>query len=336
MKKFIMPPALRLALTYLLISIAWILFSDAAVAGFVTDPNVMNNIQSAKGIGFVIATAILLWWLICRELKAREKVERQLRILNLELEQRVDQRTAELTAANERLQELDSLKSKFIADVTHDLRNPVTSLNMRIDLLERATPDKREKYIADLKLRAVQLKTLVDDVLDISRLDVQEAPKMRFAPVDLNQVVEQALVIYQPLAEESDLHLLFEPLPTLPPVAGEYNQLSRLVTNLIANAINYTDTGEIRICTGLSEIQQRGYIAVQDTGRGIDEQDVPHLFKRFYRGKQTDTQTAPGTGLGLSIVDEIARLHGGEVTLESQLGVGSTFTVSLPLTETPR
>jgi signal transduction histidine kinase len=114
----------------------------------------------------------------------------------------------------------------------------------------------------------------------------------------------------------------------LPPVWGEVNQLAQVITNLLTNALNYTPTGQVVITTW----QANGAVclSVQDTGIGIDDEDLPHLFERFYRGRRTAGSDLPGTGLGLAIVKEIVALHSGRIQVSSQVGNGSTFLLSLP------
>ena len=245
-----------------------------------------------------------------------------------ELEQRVAQRTRELAQANERLTELDRLKSKFVSDVSHELRTPVTNLKLYVELLERGKSEKRDYYMTTLKQQANRLVQLVEDILNLSRLELG-AGKAQFAPVDLNALVEQVVNAHRPSADSAGLRLTFVPGPDLRPIRGERNQLAQVVTNLVANAINYTPVGEVRVSTYWWDEQV--CLEVYDTGIGIDPEDVPHLFERFYRGKHADRADIPGSGLGLAIVKEIVDLHTGRIEVESRAGEGSTFRVRLPI-----
>ncbi len=119
---------------------------------------------------------------------------------------------------------------------------------------------------------------------------------------------------------------MFDAAPELPPVQGDVNHLLQVMTNLIANAINYTPAGEVRITSSVEP--DCVLVEVRDTGLGIALEDLPHLFERFYRGQRTRHVT--GTGLGLAIVKEIVEAHGGRIEASSEVGVGSTFRVSLP------
>lgn len=247
-----------------------------------------------------------------------------------ELEARVAARTQELAQANERLLELDRLKTKFVSDVSHELRTPITNLQLYLDLLKHGKPEKRDHHLTVLRQQANRLTRLVEDILDLSRLELGDR-RIAFASVDLNELVEQVVMTHQPLADNANLRLTFEPGPGLPFVQGEVNQLAQVVTNLVANALNYTPVGSVTVRTYLEE--KHVCLNVMDTGIGIDPEDLPHLFERFYRGKQVSQGVVPGTGLGLAIVKEIVDLHRGSIEVNSQGGKGSAFSVRLPFAE---
>ncbi len=244
------------------------------------------------------------------------------------LEQRVAERTRELAEANERLTELDQLKSHFVSDVSHELRTPVANLNLYLNLLERGKLEKRAEYMTILRQQAARLTQLIEDILDLSRLEAGAAQAV-FESLDLNSLAAQVVAALRPSAEAKGLRFQFEPGENLPTIRGAANQLTQVITNLVSNAINYTRAGAIIV--SMRAEQDRVLLQVQDTGIGIDEEDRPHLFERFYRGRRTAQSTTSGTGLGLTIVNEIIEAHGGQVEVESQPEQGSTFTVSLPI-----
>ncbi|MFQ5400431.1 MAG: GAF domain-containing protein [Anaerolineae bacterium] len=246
------------------------------------------------------------------------------------LEMRVEERTRELAQANERLKELDRLKSKFVSEVSHELRTPVTNLKLYLDLLERTGPEKRGRIQAVLRDQTDRLGQLIEDILDLSRLELG-GKRVQFAPVDLNQVVERVVSVHSERARAAGLQLEFSPDPSLPLIQGERNQLSQVVTNLVANAINYTHAGRIQVRTFCNGRKDRVCLEVEDTGMGIEPEDMPHLFERFYRGVHSREIGVPGTGLGLGIVKDIVDIHNGMVDVKSKIGVGSTFQVWLPV-----
>ena len=247
-----------------------------------------------------------------------------------ELEKRVDERTRELTEAYERLQELDRLKSKFVSDVSHELRTPVANIKLYLHLLH-SKPERQAEYLQVIDKQTERLVQLVEDILNLSRLDLSREREVKFAAVDLNAVIRQAVGAHQPRAEAAGLTLYFEPDESLGPVYGEQNQLVQVVTNLVTNALNYTPAGEVRVSTGLDTGREQACLEVQDSGMGIEPEDLPHLFERFYRGERVGSSNIPGTGLGLAIVKEIVDLHGGDIKVESVPGQGSTFKIWLPL-----
>lgn len=245
-----------------------------------------------------------------------------------ELEARVIARTRELAAANEQLTELDRLKSKFVSDVSHELRTPIANLKLYVDLLERGHLDKQAHYIAVLQQQIKRVAELVDDILDLARLETRKEQGITPRLVQLNTIIVPIVVAHQLRAEASALTLTFEPHDNLPPIYGDANQLAQVVTNLLANALNYTSQGTIEVKTLLRD-QQIG-LAISDTGRGIAPEDLPHIFDRFYRGRHVHHADVPGTGLGLAIVKEIVELHHGHIEVESQLDHGTIFTVWFP------
>jgi signal transduction histidine kinase len=244
------------------------------------------------------------------------------------LEQRVAERTQALADANERLTELDRLKTKFVSDVSHELRTPVGNLKLHLDLLERGKPEKREHYLSVLQNQIKRLAQLVEGILDLSRLE-RDRENVVLQPVNLNALVEQVVITHQPSAEAAGLSLTSDLSPNLPSVLGEPRQIIQVITNLLSNAINYTPEGSVRVST----VRDGRLVCLQvsDTGQGLDPEDMPHLFERFYRGKHTGQSDIPGSGLGLAIVKEIVDLHGGRIEVDSRAGEGSTFRVWLPI-----
>lgn len=246
------------------------------------------------------------------------------------LEQRVNERTSELAKANEQLKELDRLKSKFVSDVSHELRTPMANLSLYLSLLDSGKPEKRERYMHVLHEQAARLGQLIEDILDLSRLDTKTTrPEFQF--FDLNELLDQAILAQQPKAGAKKIALLFRPGATLPLFYGLPHQISRMITNLVANAINYTPAGQVIIQSEASD--DKIVITVRDSGIGIDPEDIPFLFERFYRGRLTSQSDMPGTGLGLAIVKEVIEAHQGQIEVESQPGQGSFFKVTLPIIE---
>lgn len=265
---------------------------------------------------------------LIEDIRERKAAEDALRQINTTLEERVYERTLELEAANNRLTELDRMKSRFIADVSHELRTPLSVLNTRVYLLERTPEEKRAEYMQGLREQIERLSKFVNDVLDLSRIE-GERNQMTLEKVALNPLVAQVVDSLQPRALELGLELDCQPANDLPRVIGHSERLGQVITNLVSNALKYTRVGRVLVSTGLEPTGERVWLRVEDTGIGIPAEDLPHIFDRFYRAQNVSQMTIAGTGLGLNIAKEIIEMHGGEISIESEVGVGTTVTVWL-------
>jgi signal transduction histidine kinase len=250
-----------------------------------------------------------------------------------DLEMRVSSRTRELAEANQQLRELDRLKSKFVSNVSHELRTPISNLKLYMSLLQRGKQEKRAHYEMMLQSSVERLGQLVEDILNLSRVEIAHYQPRELEPTDFNAIISQIVATHQSQAETAGLRLQFQPQPDLPLIPGDYNQLSQLVTNLLLNSLHYTRQGSINLSTASPNGQEDVVLAVEDTGIGILPEDLPHVFDRFYRGNHRQPNEIPGTGLGLAIVKEIVEIHQGHISVESQVDVGTRVTVSLPVNQ---
>lgn len=252
----------------------------------------------------------------------------QLRQLNTDLEHIVHDRTEELSFANNKLKQLDGLKSKFISNVSHELRNPVASLKLYVNLLNKNNDDNRERYLSAIGRQIDILTHLVENILDISHLET-DGTKIILAPCDVKHIAQRVIESNRPRAEDAGLELTLLLCPEPVTVLASASKLMQLVTNLVANAINYTEEGAVSV--EISVIGSDALIIVEDTGIGIPKEDMPHLFERFYRGHNVNELEIRGTGLGLGIVKEVVDLHMGKIIVESEEGQGTRFQISIPL-----
>ncbi len=294
-------------------------------------------VQSLKapiydGAGKVNGVQISFW-----DITARQQAESQravalasLRDLNATLEQRVADRTAELQSANARLTELDHLKNEFLSRISHELRTPLSGILLAFELLETARPEKRERYMQRIKQSAHRLREMIEDVLMFAQLNRDINPDM-ITPINLNDVIESRLTTWHQLSAEHNLQFHLDLAHNLPYFRTDSDLIGQAINRLVVNAVNYTPAGSVRVSTALrTEFDQAWItISVQDTGPGITPEDLPHIFERFYRGRAAADYKTPGTGIGLSISREIAEKLGGRLTVETQVGVGSTFTLWL-------
>ncbi len=229
--------------------------------------------------------------------------------------------------------EVDRMRKKFVANVSHELRTPITSIKLFHTLLQSGPAERREDYLRTMAGEIARLERLVEDLLDISRLD-RGVLSLEVGPVDLNEVVEEVMRVHTPRAEGRGLSVELALYEGLPKILGDRQRLAQVITNLITNAINYSSPGDrIGVRTALTSQAGQAVItlAVSDTGVGIAGQDLPFVFNRFFRAETARVEGIPGTGLGLSIVKEIVEMHNGIIRAESTLGEGSTFTVMLPV-----
>ncbi len=254
-----------------------------------------------------------------------------------DLEQRVAERTLSLAQANDKLRTVDELKSKFIAEITRELRTPITNLVVYTDLIKQGKPERRMHYIQSLEQQVSRLVRLFEDSLDLSRLEMLRMEAERpLHPLNLNQTVAGVIASFQPRTQEGNITLHSYSADDLPKISGEQNQIAHAVGHLLTNAFSYTADGEISVRTAYQPDQNRICLEVADTGSGIDAEDLPYVFDSFYRGRHAKTLNVPGNGLGLAIVKEIVELHKGRIEIESKRNEGTTVRIYLPVEPTPR
>ncbi len=255
--------------------------------------------------------------------------ELQLHMQNLEA--LVRERTTDLQAALERVQSADRLKSEFVSNVSHELRTPLTNIKLYLTLLTRGKREKLYAYLETLRRETDRLQELIESILDLSRLDLGRTRAI-LEPTDLNLLMGTLVADRAALVTDRGLGLDVEPSAQLPLALADARLVEQVLTNLLTNALNYTPAGgQIRLYTGCVEAEGQRWITVSvaDTGPGIPEKERPQLYERFYRGSAGRASDAPGTGLGLAICKEIMDRHGGRITLDSEVGQGSTFTIWL-------
>ena len=229
--------------------------------------------------------------------------------------------------------ELDSMKSEFVATVSHDLRSPLTLMRGYATMLEMVGElnEQQQGYVRKIISGVENMSRLVNNLLDLGRIEIGVG--LQVEHVTVLDIIERVTSALQLQASQKNIALKVE-LPKDMPHAVEADQalLHQAVYNLVENAIKYTpDEGRVTIRT----LSQPGYLifAVEDSGLGISTEDLPHLFEKFYRGKQRETRSQPGSGLGLAIVHSVATNHGGRVWVDSVVGKGSTFYLQIPLNQ---
>jgi signal transduction histidine kinase len=263
----------------------------------------------------------------CRYAIERKQFLEQLHQVNQTLETKVEERTAELLKA----QEINQLKSEFVSILSHDIRNPLNTILLAAGLLQRhnegLTNDGKINHLQLIRSAIKNVSNLLDEASLIGKSD---SGKLSYQPRLLNleklcyELVEQS----QLSAQEKQLNLIFTSSEHCCEYLGDETLLKHIVSNLLNNAIKYSIPGG----TVLFEIikQEKSVILkFQDQGIGITEDDQKQLFQPFHRGENVGK--IPGSGLGLTIVKQCVETHGGDITVNSQVGVGSTFIINLPI-----
>ena len=267
-----------------------------------------------------------------RMLRHLTETQDQIQEVNSELEARVDQ----LGHLNLQLYEANRLKSDFLANMSHELRTPLNSIIGFSEVLQGITSlnDKQRRYASNIQKSGKLLLEMINDILDLAKV---EAGKMdvRRSEFDLSRLVSAQCDMIHSLSEDKNISLSVEVPEGLPQAYQDQNKLGQILNNLLSNAIKFTPEGGM-ITVRVSDLANgRFQLLVSDTGVGIAEEDQAIIFQKFRQSRKVLdgeglTREYAGTGLGLSIVKELAKLLGGEVDFESELGRGSSFWVTLP------
>lgn len=363
--------AFQISAIYLVVGIVWIAASDRTLATLVKkmgDPwGTLTTFQTLKGWAFVVITAVILYFLIRKFTTSIERsmnaTQRAAEAYRGRLEQNVQARTADILTANRRLQdqidqrkgieaelrsakraseEASIAKSTFLANTTHEIRTPLTSILGYADLLadRDLSADQRDRFVTIVRQNAAHLLTLIDDLLDLSRI---ETGNLRVTMADHSplDIAENTLELLRPRAVQKGLTLTLNPHADIPDVLRTDGvRLRQVLLNLVNNAIKFTPTGTVSLvvrgieASGNAATVDNGWVQfdVIDTGIGIAAEHLAQIFEPFYQVEHGENRRYAGTGLGLAISRRLIEQMGGTLTVSSQWGKGSTFTVKVPLT----
>jgi signal transduction histidine kinase len=251
------------------------------------------------------------------------------------IEEQLRHQKEELEEQNRRVQEVNRLKTEFVTIVSHELRTPLTSIAGYVELLlageaGRLVQAQRE-YLGTVKNNADRLIELIEDLLDISRIEAGKVELHR-TTLDLSQLIQEVAGLLRPQIEAKGQLLTLNLADALPVLVGDAKRVMQILTNLLSNAHKYTPPGG-RITVTVRGEDGRVRVEVQDTGIGLSSDDQAQLFAKFFRAKNPATRQVGGTGLGLAITRSLVEMHGGEITVSSAPGQGSTFSFTLSATQ---
>ena len=281
----------------------------------------------------VMGVAVLigggLHWLRLKHVRERElerKVERRTEALREEKEKTEQQA--------KRLEALDEARSNLFTDLSHELRTPLSMVTspLRTVLSDGSLPARARQSLEIALQNAERLESLVDEVLNLSRLETGRL-SLEPRPGDLVSFAQTVVRSFEPMAEHQDLTLRFRADTEEVPSVFDPDKLRSVLGNLLENALTYTsEGGKVLVKVGRIEEDTAGF-RVSDTGPGIPESEMDHLFDRYRRGDDASDDHSDGLGLGLALAKELTELHGGTIEVESEREMGTTFTVTLPLRE---
>lgn len=298
----------KITVLYLVVGLAWILFTDAILESMVENYEVLTKIQSFKGGFYVTITSILLFILIRRYTKKEEATKQK------------------LIESKEKAEESDRLKSAFLANMSHEIRTPMNGILGFVSLLEDTTltKEKYTVYLNFVKKSSERLLSTINDIIEISKIESKQVV-LHASEFDLNESLQFLFDFFKPEAERKGLRFVYNnPLNDREIIFyTDKNKLESILTNFLKNALKFTGKGFIEF--GLKDDETSFSFYVKDSGPGIDKNKIPLIFERFTQGDIEITRPYEGSGLGLSIAKAYAELIGGEIVVDSVKGEGSTF-----------
>lgn len=269
---------------------------------------------------------------ILRDISDLKETEEKLKEINeeyLALNEELTQTNEELYASKERAEESDKLKSAFLANMSHEIRTPMNAILGFSELLNNPeiSAIKRTKYTSVINETANQLLHIINDVLDISKIESGNI-QIEQKPFNLYQALNDVFNVYQPQVSEKVKISLNYNLNKDLSLTGDKNRISQILHNLLSNAVKFTDQGQINLDCSLENNTVK--LRVKDTGRGIMQENLSRVFERFWQEKTKLEENKGGTGLGLAISQQLALKMGGSITVESPKNTGSEFCLHLP------
>jgi signal transduction histidine kinase len=256
-------------------------------------------------------------------------------IENVRLFQEIQEKSRELETANDRLKELDQLKSDFVSNVSHELRTPLTAIKGAVDLLLREVPgplnENQTHYLSRVRSNTQHLAGLINDLLDLAKIEEGKV-ELKEVRVSVGGLVHEVMETVKPMAAEKPVLLEVKlPEPSVL-VWADRDKVTQVLMNLVGNAIKFTPPQGMVTVSASRGGAEWAQVSVNDNGPGISAEECQKIFQKFYQVSEDGGAKPKGTGLGLAISKALVELHGGKIWVESEEGRGSTFSFTLPVT----
>ncbi|MGH7463307.1 MAG: sensor histidine kinase, partial [Longimicrobiales bacterium] len=276
-----------------------------------------------------------------REALERTRLYEQLRAASDELQMRVQSATAELATQNEllrrqaiELEQASRLKSQFLANMSHEFRTPLNAMlgytHMLLQGIAGDLSPAAKRQLQRIDSNGRHLLTIINEILDITRIEAGKMP-IQLSEFSVNDIVPEVMAELDPVIGRSKLAVVPTLEPKAPPVRSDRQKVKQIVVNLLSNALKFTHQGGIEIAVQHDPVQGTVAIAVSDTGIGIAPENHERIFEDFRQVDDSPSRQYGGTGLGLAICRRLATSLGGRIALRSNLGQGSTFTLTIPV-----
>jgi two-component system, OmpR family, phosphate regulon sensor histidine kinase PhoR len=228
------------------------------------------------------------------------------------------------------LRNLQTMRREFVGNISHELRTPLAGIKAIVETLQDGAIDDKDvarDFLGKVNMEVDNLTQMVNELIELSRIETGKV-KLDLATVNLNMLINEVIERLKPLSERKQITILTNLSGTLPTVQADRERIQQVIINIMHNAIKFTpDSGEIKVSTEADT--ESVTVRITDTGIGISKEDLAHIFERFFKADRS--RSNPGSGLGLAIAKHVVKAHGGDISVQSQVGKGSTFSFSLPL-----